>query len=226
MGHRHHRKHRGCGRGSCEICIPGVPAYAVPGYGPPAGFAGPAVVPGMPVAVDVMAPNGQILATAPYGQVPLVQSSALRFGQDVMAPALPPTYNQLLMTQYAAMRSAAGFPVSAIVSPLGFKAKKVRKKKTRTVVARPETFFTGKGIFISKCVAKHFDICALRVGQIYVMGGKDPVPAEMFTGSECGGGYVISLPPVGPGQHIYLTVKNRDNHSHWFRAGIQGLALV
>ena len=218
MGHRHHRKHRGCGRGSCEICIPGVPV--------PAGFAGPAgFVPGLRFgqdvmttavvpAMDVLAANGQILATAPLGGAPL------------MAPPAP-TYNQLLMTQYAAMRSAAGFPVSAIVSPLGFKAKKVRKKKTRTVVARPETFFTGKGIFISKCVAKHFDICALRVGQIYVMGGKDPVPAEMFTGSECGGGYVISLPPVGPGQNIYLTVKNRDcKHSHWFRAGIQGLALV
>lgn len=210
MGHRHHRKHR-CKNDSCEVCVPG---YMMPGYGPvPAGLRFGQDV--MAPAMDVMSANGQILATAPYGGAPL------------MAPPPAPTYNQILMTQYAAMRSAAGFPVSAMVSPLGFKAKKVRKKKTRTVVARPETFYSGKAIFIPKCVAKHFDICSLRVGQIYVFAGKDPVPAEMFAGSECNGGYVIPLPPVGPNQHIYLTVKNRDcKHSHWFRAGIQGLALV
>ena len=127
MGHRHHRRHKGCGGcGSCEVCIPGI---AVPGFGP-MGFARGGLRFGQEVlapmgapAMDVMAANGQILATSPYGGAPL------------MAPP-PPTYNQFLMTQYAAMRSAAGFPVAAIVAPLGFKAKKVRRKKTRDIIAR------------------------------------------------------------------------------------------
>ena len=215
MGHRHHRKH-GCRDRHCEICIPGL---AVPGMASPfiaqamaaQGLVAPAFA---PQTVDVLAANGTLLNPQLR---PLAAASLL---------APQPTLAQVQMAQYATLRSAAGFPVSTIVAPVGFKAKKIRKRKTRTIVARPDTFFSGKAIFISKCVAKHFDICSLRVGQFYVFGGKDPVPAEMFSNDGCGGSAVISLPAVAPGQHIYLTVRNHDCHSHWFRAAINGLALV
>lgn len=169
-----------------------------------------------PTTVDVLSANGQLLNP---------QLRPLMANQSAMLAA-PPTFAQVQMAQYASLRSAAGFPVSAIVVPLGFKRKKIRKHKTRTVVARPDTFFTGKVISIPRCVAKHFDICSLRVGQFYVFGGRDPIPAERFSNDDCNGPIVISLPAVGPNQHIRLTVKNRDNHSHWFRASIDGIALV
>ena len=221
MGHRHHRKHRGCGGcGSCGVCIPG--GGWGPGYGPGLRFGQEAVVP----AMDVMAANGQVLATAPlagpYGAM------APYAAMPLAAPGV--SYNQARMAQYAALRSAAGLPVGVIAAPLGFRAKKVRRKKTRTIKAHLDTFFTGDGgIYIPHRVAKHFDICSLRVGQIYLFGGRDPVPAEIFSDrGACGEGpLVIPLPGVGPGQCIYLTVKNRDcKHSHWFRAAIRGKSLI
>ena len=220
MGHRHRRKCGDCG--SCGVCVPGWGGGWGGGWGPgPVRFGQDAVVPVM----DVMAANGQVLATAPmagpYGAMAPYAAAPL---------AAPVSYNQARMAQYTALRSATGLPVGVIPAPLGFRPKKVRKKKTREVVAHIDTFFTGSGgIFIPRRVAKHFDICSLRVGQIYLFGGRDPVPAEIFSnGGDCGvGPLIIPLPGVGPGQRICLTVKNRDcKHSHTFRAAIRGMALI
>ena len=221
MGRRHHRKHRDCGGcGSCGECRGPWGGWG-PGHGSGLRFGQDAVVP----AMDVMSANGQVLATAPmagpYGAMAPYAAAPLAAG---------PSYNQVRMAQYAAIRSAAGLPVGVIAAPLGFHAKKVRRKKTRVIKAHLDTFFTGDGgIRISHRVAKHFDICSLRVGQIYLFGGRDPVDAEIFTNQgACGDGpLIIPLPGVGPGQCIYLTVKNRDcKHSHWFRATILGKALI
>ena len=135
------------------------------------------------------------------------------------------SFNQALMGQYIAARNAAGFPVAPIVGPLGFKPKKVRKGSTRVIVARPESFYSPKAIFIPCDVAKHFDICEIRVGQIALVSGIDPVPAEMYTNQGVGPA-VIQLPPMIPGQHVYMTVRNHGHSSHWFRAALNGIELA
>ena len=117
----------------------------------------------------------------------------------------------------------AGMP--AVLTPLGFKTRRIRGHRTRTVLARPSVPFQATSLFIPHDVAKHFDIKSMRVGNIELLVSQDSIPAEMYVGHGCNGGAVIQFPPVIPGQHIFLTVKNRSSHSHRFRAGLNGIAL-
>ena len=126
--------------------------------------------------------------------------------------------------QEASSTLLAGVP--GIITSLGFKQRKIRGHKTRTVLARPAVPFQARSLFISRDVAKHFDIKAMRVGNLELLASKDPIPAEMYVSHGCnGGGALIQFPPVIPGQHIFLTVKNRSSHSHHFRAGLNGVAI-
>lgn len=143
---------------------------------------------------------------------------------QMMSPQLV-SFNQAIMGQYIAARNASGFPVTPIVGPLGFKPKKIRKHSTRTVVARPESFYSPKAIYIPRHVARYFEICEIRVGQICVLGGRDPIPAELYT-NEGLGPAVIQLPPMIPGQHVYLKVRNHTHRSHWFRGSLNGIELA
>ena len=116
--------------------------------------------------------------------------------------------------------------VPGIVTSLGFKPRKIRGHKTRTVVARPDVPFQATSLFISHDVAKHFDIKEIRVGNFSFLASRDPVPAERFDSRSCNnGGAFIQLPPVLPGQHIFLRVKNRSGSSHRFRGWLDGVAI-
>ena len=230
MGH-HHRRDRGCGcerRGCFGGCGfgggGGFPLALAAGYGGgygPRFGADPVVV--APAALPYGAPYGGMMAAAPYGGMPPM-------AMQVASPApmmAPPqvSFNQAIMGQYIAARNASGFPVMPIVGPLGFKSKKIRKHATRTVVARPESFYSPKTIFIPREVAKHFEICEIRVGQICVLGGRDAISAEMYSNQGLGPA-VIQLPPMIPGQHVYLKVRNHSRRSHWFRGSLNGIVLA
>ena len=141
--------------------------------------------------------------------------------------------------QVAAPSSNATFfgqdPGGVIVSPLdsgigtvlGFKPRKIRGHKKRTVVARPTVVFQATDLRIPRHVAKHFDIYEIRVGNLSLMASRDPIPAEMYSSDGCGfPSMSTDFPPVVPGQHIFLTVKNRSGSSHRFRAGFAGRALI
>ena len=112
-----------------------------------------------------------------------------------------------------------------IVTSLGFKPRKIRGHKTRTVVARPDVPFQATSLFISHDVAKHFDIVEMRVGNIALLASRDPVPAEMYASHGCNGGALIQFPPLLPGQHIFLKLKNRSGSSRRFRGGLNGVAI-
>lgn len=112
-----------------------------------------------------------------------------------------------------------------IITPLGFKPRKIRKCKTRTVIARPQIPYQPSVLFIPRDVAKHFDICSIRVGQVLILGSRDPIPAEMYSANSGRGPAAIQLPPLLPGQHVYLTVRNHSSHDKTFRAGLNGLSF-
>ena len=149
-----------------------------------------------------------------------------------------PVYPQPLV--YAAPQVLSPYPASApvmvvgadsslagpagVITPLGFKPRKIRKHKTRTVIARPQVPFQPSTLYIPREVAKHFEICSVRVGQVLVLGSRDPIPAEMYS-NEGSGPAAIQLPPLIPGQHVYLTVRNHSSHSHRYRAALNGISL-
>ena len=116
---------------------------------------------------------------------------------------------------------------SGLGTALGFKPRKIRGHKKRTVCARPEVIFQATDLRIPRDVAKHFDIYEIRVGNLSLMASRDPIPAEMYSNEGCGFPLMSTdFPPVVPGQHIFLTVKNRSGSSHRFRAGFTGRALI
>lgn len=112
---------------------------------------------------------------------------------------------------------------SGILTDLGFRKRKIRGRKTRTVIARPDvTIFQPLTLFIPHYTAKHFDIREIRVGNKSYLASRHGVPAERY---ECNGGVAIQLPPLLAGQPAFLKVKNRSGSSHTFRASFTGLAV-
>lgn len=237
MGHSHRDRGCGCGGGGCGLC--GLGAFGLgglgyPGYGFPAAAALPAYG-GYPAPAYgappqmVMTPQGQVMMpaqAAPMAPIAPAAPVVATSGPGLAALAYGPNFATAAMAQYVALRSQAGYPVAALPLPLGFRSKKVHRHQSACVKACPETFFSGKGIFIPHRVAKHFDICSIRVGLSYLPMRN--VPAELFSTDRCGvgPGAWIPLPPVMPGQKIVLKVKNRSGSSHRFRGAILGTALL
>ena len=235
MGHRHHRKGCGsCGGNGCGGCgwggggglwpaaalaqqqlVAAAAPWGVPPYGgiPYGGM--------QPAMADVAAANGMIV------QTPVTSMQGYpSFGQAPMAPYTTPA--QVLAT-YGQMSAQAGFPIIPLAMPFGFKSKKIRKKKTRTVVLHTDTVITGDVVYlhIPYRVAKHFDICSLRIGRHYLIGtgSKYGASADLYS---VPGGVAIPLPGgiLLPGQSVYLKVRNHDcKRSHTFRADLVGAAL-
>lgn len=234
MGHSHRDRGCGCGGGGCGLC--GLGAFGLglglgyPGYGGyPAAAALPAYgVPGYGAPQTVMTPQGQVMMPmpaapmAPVAAAPVVATS----GPGLAAQLYGPNFATAAMAQYVALRSQAGYPVATLPLPLGFRSKKVHRHQSACVKACPETFFSGKGIFIPHRVAKHFEIRSIRVGFTYLPMRN--VPAELFSTDRCGvgPGAWIPLPPVMPNQKIILKVKNISGSSHRFRGAILGTALL
>ena len=219
MGRRHHHKGCGsCGGRGCGGCGGGgeLPPWLA------MQMLAAQAAQGLPPMTDVMTANGLV-------QVPTTSAMGYpRFGQA--APVSAYVGPAQILGQYAAMSAAAGFPITPRVMSYGFKAKKVRKHKTRELVLHPEAIITGNAVslFISCRTAKHFDICSLRIGGHYLIdtGSRhgDGVSAERYS---VPGGVAIPLPGglLLPGQRVCLTVKNHDSHSHWFRASFEGVTI-
>ena len=113
--------------------------------------------------------------------------------------------------------------VTGVLLPLGFKTRRIRGHKTRTVIARPNVnIYQPLTLFIPHDTAKHFDIREFRVGSTSYLASRHGVPAEMY---ECNGGVEIQLPPLVAGQPAFLKVKNRSGSSHKFRASFTGIAV-
>lgn len=147
-------------------------------------------------------PGGPWLVPVSAGpfQVAAPSSNATFFGQD---PGVP---------------TAAG-----VLTDLGFRTRKIRGHRTRTVIARPEVrIFQPLTFFIPHDVAEHFDIREIRVGATSVLASRHGVPAERY---ECNGGAEIQLPPLLAGQPVFVKVKNRSGSSHKFRASFTGIAI-
>lgn len=125
------------------------------------------------------------------------------------------------MAQHLAFRNGVEFPVCAVPSLLGFKAKKIRKHKIKTVVAHTDTFYSSKGIFIPQHVARHFTIREIYVGNVCVYKEHEGFPAELLLEETV----FIALPIVGPNQQIRMKVHNHSCRAHWFRAAIEGVAF-
>ena len=112
---------------------------------------------------------------------------------------------------------------SGVLLPLGFKTRRIRGHKTRTVIARPDVaIYQPLALFIPHDTAKHFDIKEFRVGKQSFIASHHGVPAEQY---ECNGGFAIQLPPLLAGQPAFLKVKNRSGSSHKFRASFTGIAV-
>jgi len=208
MGH-HHRGCGGCGR--CGLC------YGF-GYGYPYGVLPAALAaPALPAAFYPQFGADPAAAMVPAAAAPMMAPGG---GQPLSR--LP----QVMAALQAARANAGGVSLQpAGVGPIGFRPKKVRKHHRRTVVVRPQVFFQPMAIFIPRRVARHFDICSIKVGQYCVFGSRDSVPAEMYA-NEGLGPAIIRLPPLMPGQHVYITVKNHDHHSHYFRGALNGIDLI
>ena len=168
-----------------------------------------------PIQADVMTPAGMV-STMGYGT---------RFGQGPMGMPV----GQAIAAQYMQVRAASGLPAATIVSPLGFGSKRVRRHKRKDITLHIDSILTGPAIALHiPCrVAKHFDVCSLRIGQYYLIGtgGCECVDAELYS---LPGGVAIPLPGgvLLPGQRICLTVKNRSRSSHTFRASILAAVTV
>lgn len=129
-----------------------------------------------------------------------------------------PSSNATFFGQDLANPGAAG-----VLMDLGFRKRKIRGHKTRTVIARPDvTIFQPLTLFIPHDTAKHFDIREIRVGNKSYLASRHGVPAERY---ECNGGVAIQLPPLLAGQPAFLKVKNRSGSSHTIRASFTGLAV-
>jgi hypothetical protein len=157
-----------------------------------------------------------------YAQQPLVYAAPAPQPLVYAAPSLP-QYAAAPVMVVGADSSLAG--PAGVITPLGFKTRKIRKHKTRTVIARPQVPYQPSVLYIPREVAKHFEICSVRVGQVLILGSRDPIPAEMYSNEGCGGPAMIQLPPLIPGQHVYLTVRNHSSRSHHFRAALNGISL-
>ena len=231
MGHRRHRRDRdrcGCERKGCFGGCGWGGGYRGgfgPQFGPQNGGFGPGYGPrfGAEHETPVVLPNGTTVMAPVPPNGGMMASPAQMAALAIPAPPAQMTFTQAVMGQYIMARNAAGFPVTPLIAPVGFQSKKIRKHATRTVVARPGSFYSPKEIHISCDVAKHFEICEISVGQHSVLGGRDPISAEMYSGF---GPVVIQLPPMLPGQHVYLTVRNHTSHSHWFRGSLNGIILA
>ena len=212
MGHRHHGSCGGRGCGGCGWGggWGGAGLVPVPAYG--------GVNPQTYGMTDVMAANGMVVQTPVTAGYP-------SFGQAPLAAYTAPAQ---VLAQYTAMSAQAGFPVVPVIAPTAFKPKKIRKKKTRTVVLHSESIITGDVVylFIPCRTAKHFDIRSLRIGRHYLIStARHGVSAELYS---VPGGVAIPLPGgiFLPGQPVCLKVKNHDcKHSHWFRASLIGATL-
>ena len=117
-------------------------------------------------------------------------------------------------------------PAPQVISPIGFRSRKIGKHKSRTVCARPETFYVPGQLFIPRSVAKHFEIKELRVGGICIIGGHHGIPAELYSNEGCNGPVFIALPALYPGQEIEMRVKNISSKSRRFRAALNGVATL
>ena len=243
MGHGHHGHHGhhhghggGCGWGGCGW---GWGGWGWGGYGLPLLAAAPAYAPGYAAAPMLrVGADPAFGGTSPAAMMPasaaamtVAQPVAPQMVPQVLPPAAPVqvplvTPAQALLAGYIQAKNAAGFPTGTAIAPLGFRSKKIRKHKRRTVVARPETVYSPRTILIPRHVARHFEICSIRVGTSYVFGSRDGIPAEFYA-NEGLGPMVIQLPPnVIPGQHIYMTVKNRSGKSRHFRAALNGIEVL
>ena len=126
---------------------------------------------------------------------------------------------------YGGTSLAVEAPVG-VVGPLGFKSRRIREGKTRTVYARTETAaFQPQSLFIPRRVARHFEIREISVGGICLLGGSScaGIPAELYSNEGCAGPAFIQLPPIIPGMAVRLRVKNISDDSHRFRAALNGL---
>lgn len=170
---------------------------------------------GLPYPYPVYAPQPLVYA-APQYPAPYAQPYAAPYAQAYGSPhaAAGPVFGN--------DSSLAG--PEGVVTPLGFKPRRIRKHKTRTVIARPQIPFQPSVLYIPRDVAKHFEICSIRVGQALILGSRDPIPAELYS-NEGFGPARIQLPMLIPGQHVYLTVRNHTRDSHTFRAALNGLSL-
>ena len=228
MGRRHH--HKGCGSCGSNSCG-GCGGCGLGGGGIQSVMAQFALAQQAALAQQYAPSTAMMPVATPFGTVDMVPSTTVStmgypsFGQGPLAPYTGPAQ---VLAQYAQMSAQAGFPVVPMAMPMGFKSRKIRKRKTREVCLRPETVITGDVVYLHiPCrVAKHFDICSLRIGRHYLIGtgGHDGVDAELYS---VPGGVAIPLPGgiLLPGQEVCLKVKNRDCHSHWFRASLTGAAL-
>lgn len=166
----------------------------------------------------------------PFFPYPYVQPLPLALAAPpYVAPYGLPTYApvQAAVPAYATPTVTAGadmnaLAVSGIVAPLGFKSRRIRKHQRRTVVARPCAPYQPMTLFIPRHVAKHFEIESIRVGNRYLLGSRDGVTAELYA-NEGSGPALIQIPPLLPGQHIFMKVKNTSGKSRHFRASLNGL---
>jgi len=154
-----------------------------------------------------------------YAPQPLVYAAPPVYAAQVLQPYAPQYTAPVLVGNDSSLAGPDG-----IIAPLGFRPRKIRKHKTRTVIARPQVPYQPSVLYIPRHVAKNFEICSIRVGQALILGSRDPIPAEMYSNVGVGPA-AIQLPPLLPGQHVYLTVRNHTRHSHTFRAALNGLSL-
>ena len=140
------------------------------------------------------------------------------FGQDT-ARGLLAAPADLVCPPHPVLTVPAG-----LSAPLAFRSRrKICGGKTRTVIARPEVAFQPTSLFIPCHVAKHFEIKAFRVGHISLLSSHEPISAEFYS-NDCG--RMLHLPPLVPGQSIYLRVRNTSSHKHRFRAVLDGVTLA
>ena len=169
----------------------------------------------------------------PYAAYPYAANSLL-LGAPAVSPLTPyyrqglplvPQYGGIYVGQEAAVVPAPVAPVG-VVGPLGFKSRRIREGKTRTVYARTETAaFQPQSLFIPRRVARHFEIREISVGGICLLGGSScaGIPAELYSNEGCAGPAFLQLPPIIPGMAVRLRVKNISDDSHRFRAALNGL---
>ena len=119
---------------------------------------------------------------------------------------------------------AAPLPLAATIpSGLAFRHKRVKKHRTRTVVACAQVPFQPAFLVIPHEVAKHFEIKEIRVGQQFAWASNEAIPAEAFS-ERSFTPFPLALPAVVPGMYIYIRVKNISHSSHHFRAALSGAA--
>jgi len=136
------------------------------------------------------------------------------FGVPPQSPQSALGYSPLVAPAPAAVTIPAGLP---------FGRHKVKKRHSKTVVARAQVPFQPSFLVIPDDIADKFVIEEIRVGQ-RVAWTHGSIPAAVFS-EKAFNPFPLALPPVIPGMHIYMRVKNIScHHSHHFRAALSGAA--